>query len=181
MSRRYKIRTGMHILEPGDVIMNDRNKNAWGTYALWILFSEAVGGLSGWLTREGSRIYSETAKKPPLSPPDIVFPVVWGLLFALMGAGMAMVRLEPEAPERSRATAAFLAQLTFNFLWSIIFFNLRSYGFALVWLTALWLFILWMIFCFRSVRRTAAWLQIPYIVWTSFAAYLNLGVWLLNG
>ena len=171
----------MHILKPGDVIMNDRNKNAWKTYAFWILLSEAVGGLSGWLTREGNRIYSATAKNPPLSPPDITYPIVWGLLFALMGTGMAMVRLEPKMPDRSRATAVFLAQLTFNFFWSIIFFNLQNYGFAFVWLIALWLLILWMIFCFRRVRGLAAWLQVPYLVWTAFAAYLNLGVWMLNG
>lgn len=155
-------------------------KPAWKTYVLWILFAEAVGGLSGWLTREGTKIYNATIEQPLFSPPSIVFPIVWGILFALMGIGAARVYLAPASNARSRSLLLFLVQLTFNFFWSIIFFNLQRFGFAFLWLVVLWGLILWMILSFRKVDSLAAWLQVPYFLWVTFAAYLNFGVWMLN-
>jgi len=152
----------------------------WKVCAAAVLFTEAVGALSGWLTRDGTKIYTETVIKPPLSPPSLVFPIVWVILFALMGLGAARVWQSPSSPNRSRSLILFLVQLAFNFCWSLIFFNLRQYGFALVWLAALWLLILEMLLSFRKVDRPAAWMQIPYLLWVTFAAYLNFGVWLLN-
>ena len=152
----------------------------WKTYAFWILLCEAVGGLSGWLTREGTRIYQATVAQPPLSPPPLVFPIVWGILFALMGIGAARIYRTPPSGRRTRALAIFLLQLLFNFFWSIIFFNLQAFGFALLWLAALWGLILWMILAFARVEKTAALLQIPYLLWVTFALYLNAGVWVLN-
>ena len=153
---------------------------AWKTYAIWILIAEAVGGLSGWLTRRGAQQYDETIAKPPLSPPAWVFPVVWTLLFALMGIGAARIWMRQPSLRRTRALELFAVQLGFNFFWSIIFFNFQQFGLALLWLLILWALIVWMILAFRRVDRPAALLQIPYLLWVSFAAYLNLGVWLLN-
>ena len=153
---------------------------AWKTYAIWILIAEAVGGLSGWLTRRGAQQYDETIAKPPLSPPAWVFPVVWTLLFALMGIGAARIWMRQPSLRRTRALELFAVQLGFNFSWSIIFFNFQQFGLALLWLLILWALIVWMILAFRRVDRPAALLQIPYLLWVSFAAYLNLGVWLLN-
>ena len=155
-------------------------KPTWKTYLFWIIFSEAVGGLSGWLTREGTKIYNETVVQPPLSPPSFVFPIVWGILFALMGIGAARIYTAPASNARSRSLLLFLIQLLFNFFWSIIFFNLQNYGFAFVWLMTLWVLIIWMILSFHKVDRLAAWLQVPYLLWVTFAAYLNFGVWMLN-
>lgn len=152
----------------------------WTVYAAWIILAEAVGGLSGWLTREGAKSYSESIVQPPLSPPGIVFPIVWGLLFLLMGIGAARIWLAPASRERTRGIVLFLIQLAFNFFWSILFFNLRMYGAALVWLAVLWVLILGMLLTFRKVDRMAARLQIPYLLWVTFAAYLNFGVWMLN-
>ena len=152
-----------------------------GTYVLWILFAEAVGALSGWLTKDGAEIYSQSIAQPPLSPPAIVFPIVWGILFALMGIGAAIIYLAPPSSARSRSLLIFLIQLFFNFFWSIIFFNLQAFGFALIWLLILWAMIIWMIVSYSKVAPLAAWLQVPYLLWVTFAAYLNLGVWLLNG
>ena len=152
----------------------------WKTYAAWILFAEAVGALSGWLTRKGTKIYNETVVQPPFSPPAAVFPVVWGILFALMGIGAARVCHAPASAARSRSLLLFILQLAFNFFWSIIFFNLQAFGFAFLWLVILWALILLMILSFRRVDPLAAWLQIPYLLWVSFAAYLNFGVWQLN-
>lgn len=155
-------------------------KNNWKTYAFWVLLAEAVGALSGWLTREGVKVYEQTVTQPPLSPPGWVFPIVWAILFALMGVGAARIYLAPASNNRSRGLLLFLVQLAFNFLWSIVFFNLQAYFFALVWLLALWALILWMILAFRRVDKPAARLQVPYLLWVTFAAYLTFGVWMLN-
>lgn len=152
----------------------------WKPYLLWTVLAEAVGALSGWLTREGMRRFKAETLKPPLTPPGFVFPVVWALLFALMGAGAARVYLTPPSRERRRSLTLFAVQLAFNFFWSILFFSLRRYGLAFFWLIALWGLILWMTLSFRRVDPLAGWLQVPYLLWTAFAAYLNLGVWVLN-
>lgn len=156
------------------------NTHTWKIYGAWVLLAEAVGGLSGWLTREGSQRYSQTILQPPLSPPAIVFPIVWGILFLLMGIGAARIYLTSPSPARSRSLLIFLIQLSFNFFWSIIFFNFQAFGFSLVWLLLLWGLILAMIASFRPVDPAAAWLQVPYLIWVTFAAYLNFGVWILN-
>lgn len=156
------------------------NRSKWKTYAVWIALAEAVGALSGWLTREGARVYEASVSKPPLSPPGIVFPIVWAILFALMGIGAARIYQAPASGGRSRSLAIFLVQLAVNFFWSIIFFEFQAFGFAFLWLLLLWGLIVWMILSFRKVDRPAAWLQIPYLLWVTFAAYLNLGVWMLE-
>ena len=155
-------------------------QSKWKTYGLWILLVEAVGALSGWLTREGMETYKSQLVKPPLSPPGIVFPIVWGILFALMGIGVARVWLARPSRERNQALGVFALQLAFNFFWSIFFFNLQWFGFALGWLVVLWGLILWMTLLFRKVEPAGWWLQIPYLLWVAFAAYLNFGVWRLN-
>lgn len=156
------------------------NRTKIKTYLLWILLAEAVGSLAGWLTREDVKIYTDSIAQPPLSPPPLVFPVAWTILYALMGIGAARVSLAPDGPWRSRALAVFGLQLGMNFLWSILFFKFQRFGLALVWLIALWGAILWMISAFSRVDKAAARLQIPYLVWVAFAGYLNLGVWVLN-
>ena len=156
-------------------------KNHWKSYAGWILLSEAVGGLSGLLNRSGMEFYNRAVLKPPLSPPPIAFPIAWGILYALMGIGMARVRLTPPSLGRSRSLRLFLLQLGFNFIWSFLFFAFRSYGLAFFWLAVLWILIVRMILSFYDQDRPAAWLQLPYLLWVLFAAYLNLGVWKLNG
>ena len=102
------------------------------------------------------------------------------LFVTLMGIGTALVWRKPASRERTRSLILFIVQLAVNFFWSILFFNGQVYRFALVWLMLLWALIAWMILSFRSVDRTAALLQIPYLLWVTFAAYLNAGVWLLN-
>ena len=155
-------------------------KRTWKSYLLWILLAEAVGALSGWLTREGTVVYAQTIIKPPLSPPGWLFPVVWTVLYALMGFGAARIYLSPPSNMRSLGLNLFVAQLVVNFFWSPIFFNLQAFGLAFFWLLLLWGLVLWMILAFRKVDPPAAKLQIPYLLWLTFAAYLNCGVWYLN-
>ena len=155
-------------------------KQSWKVYILWMALTEGVGLLAGLLTREGARLYGEMVNKPPLSPPALVFPLVWTLLYALMGISAARIYLAPASRARTESLRLFFAQLGFNFLWSLIFFNLQAYGAAFLWLTVLFALLVWMTLCFREVDPLAAWLQLPYVVWAGFAGYLSFGVWMLN-
>ncbi len=155
-------------------------KKPWKTILLWVVIAEAVGFLAGILSRSGMDAYETTAQQPPLSPPMWLFPVVWGILYALMGISAGLVALQPPSQDRSKALNLMVAQLVVNFFWPLFFFNLQAYGFSLFWLILLWILVLLMILQMRKVLPLAAWLQIPYLLWLTFAVYLNAGVWYLN-
>lgn len=138
----------------------------------------AVGGLSALLSNMGMEAF-DAANKPPLTPPDWLFPVVWTILYVLMGIGAARVYREQDAESR-RALYLYGVQLFVNFFWSILFFNLQAYLGAFIWLLLLWVLILLMIRAFYNIDRAAGLMQIPYLLWVTFAGYLNFGVWLLN-
>ena len=152
----------------------------WKRYVFYIVLTEAVGIIAGILIRDGTKIYSETITKPPLSPPAILFPIVWTILYAVMGFSAARISLSPPTAARKRALYVYFAQLIFNFFWSIIFFSFQAFGVAFFWLLVLWALILWMILAFKKINPLAGYLQIPYLIWVTFAGYLNLGVWVLN-
>lgn len=99
----------------------------WKQYALGILLTQSIGALSGWLSRDGMQIFSASISQPPLSPPAFLFPIVWGVLYALMGIGAARIYLSPQSTERSMALNVYITQLIFNFFWSLIFFNAQAY------------------------------------------------------
>ena len=166
---------------PGHKLYRVMNMNSnRKTYAFWIILSEVTGLVAGLLTRSATQQFSEIAVQPPLSPPAILFPIVWTLLYALMGIGAARIRLAPPSDHRSRGINLFIAQLIVNFFWPLVFFNAQAYGFALIWLLFLWALVLWMILTWRKIDPLASKLQIPYLIWLTFAAYLNFGVWYLN-
>ena len=150
------------------------------TYALFLLSALGVGGLSALLTAGSMDIYKEVAT-PPLSPPSILFPIVWTVLYVLMGISAAWVYLTP-APrrEKRRAFVTYGISLFFNFFWSIFFFKLRLFLFSFFWLLALLFFVLKTVADYRDVSPRAAYLQIPYALWVTFAGYLNFGIWFLN-
>ena len=149
-------------------------------YIFWIGLAEGVGLLSGLLSRSATSTFGETVIQPPLSPPAIVFPIVWTVLYALMGIGVARVSLAPDRPARSQGLNLFVTQLIVNFFWPLIFFNAGAYGFAFLWLLLLLALVILMTLEFRKTDPLAAALQIPYLLWLLFAAYLNFGVWRLN-
>ena len=156
-----------------------KRKN-WKSYLLWIGLSEAVGIIAGLLTRGGILEFQTGTAQPPFSPPGYLFPVVWTRLYALMGVGAARISLTEASVNRSGGLNLFVVQLAVNFLWPLFFFNQQAYGFSLLWLLLLWILVLAMIFRFWKTDKTAALLQLPYLLWLSFAIYLNAGVWLLN-
>lgn len=156
-----------------------KNRKLW-TYAIAIAIPLAVGALSALLTRGGVDAL-DGIRQSPLTPPAVVFPIVWTVLYTLMGVSLARIWLAPDSTERTRSLSLFLYQLIFNFFWSIFFFNMRAFGLSLLWILALWALIGLMILSFYKVDQTAAWLQVPYFLWVTFAAYLTYTVWQLNG
>ena len=159
--------------------MIELNKSKIKPYAVSILLTLAVGGLSGFLTSMGMDSF-DALTKPPLTPPSFLFPIVWTVLFILMGVGAARIFMTEPTAARNRALIVYVVQLAVNFFWSIIFFNLQAYGFAFFWLILLWVLILTMIYLFCKVDKPAALMQIPYAIWVTFAGYLNLMIWLMN-
>lgn len=155
-------------------------KDDWKTYVFWILISEAVGFFAGFLIFDEIPIYAETVIKPPLSPQQWIFPVVWTILYAFMGISAARISLTPLSMQRSVGLNLMVTQLIVNFFWPLLFFNVQAFGFALMWLIILWILVLLMILFFREVDPLAAILQVPYLLWLTFALYLNGGVWYLN-
>jgi len=150
-------------------------------YIISVLIALAVGGVSALLTKNNMDIYN-TIRKPLLAPPSIVFPIVWGVLYVLMGIGSAMVynELNGEKLLRNSALKTYVIQLAVNFLWSILFFNLRAFLISFVWLLLLLVLVLVMSIQFIRIKPVAGYLQIPYILWIGFAGYLNFMIWLLN-
>lgn len=144
-----------------------------------LLIPLLVGGLSALLS--GGMENFGTLNKPPLSPPGWLFPVVWSILYLMMGFASYLV-YKSKAPtyQKNSALIAYGIQLFFNFFWSIIFFAWEKYLLAFIWLVLLWIFILITIIKFFAISKPAAYLMIPYLLWVTFAGYLNLGIFLLN-
>ncbi len=151
-------------------------------YVISVVIALAVGGISALLTMNNMDLYSKI-EQPALAPPPWLFPVVWTILYVLMGIGAALVynRKDFKPEETRNALIIYAVNLALNFFWSIIFFNLEAYLFAFIWLVALWIVIIAMIISFRKVSPVAAYLQIPYLIWVTFAGYLNLAIYILNG
>lgn len=155
-------------------------KKNWKTYALFVGITLFIGALSALFSRNGMEGFQENVTQPLLSPPMILFPVVWTVLYILMGVGAARVYLEGAKVGKNRCLNLYVVQLVFNFFWSLIFFNARAYGFAFLWLLILLFLVIWMTFCFWKTDKLSGILQIPYILWLLFAAYLNFAIWQLN-
>lgn len=151
-----------------------------GLLAKCIAIPLLVGGLSAFLTMGGMKTF-ESLNQPPLSPPGWLFGVVWTILYTLMGISTYLVvRSDASETQINRALSVYVYQLIANFLWPTFFFNFGWYLFSFIWLIFLWVLVLIMIVRFYQISKAAGLLQIPYLIWLTFAAYLNLGIWLLN-
>lgn len=139
----------------------------------------AIGGLSALLS--GGMENFKNLNKPPLSPPGWLFPLVWTILYLMMGFASYLV-YNAKAPtyKKNSALLFYAVQLFFNFFWSIFFFRFEAYLFAFFWLLALWVLIITTIFKFWKIRKSAGILMLPYLLWVTFAAYLNLSIYLIN-
>ena len=144
-----------------------------------LAISLGTGGLAAWISYDAFAKYA-TLTLPPLAPPAWVFPVVWTILYVLMAVSIYRVQMSLGCGSKRTAYWLYGMQLVFNFFWTMFFFTLEIRLFAFFWLIALIILVVLMIQSFRRHDPVAAWLQIPYLIWLIFAAYLNLGVYLLN-
>ena len=155
-------------------------KVKWKQLVICVALPLAVGALAGLLSRGGMESY-QSVYKPLLAPPAWVFPVMWTILYVLMGVASWLVRSSNASPERiRRAMGAYALQLAANFIWPLIFFVLGAWLLAFVWLILLFALALVCALRFGYIDARAGKLMAPYLLWLFFAAYLNLGVYLLN-
>lgn len=152
----------------------------WKKLIVSILIPLAVGGAAA-LIANGSFKDFEALNKPPLAPPAWAFPAAWTLLYILMGIAAYLVYSSEKYPGRiERALTFYAVQLFMNFCWTLIFFNLKLYLAAFIWLVLLWGAIAGTALLFRFISKPAGWLMLPYLAWVTFAGYLTLGVYILN-
>ena len=154
-------------------------KIKWTDLILLVVGTELVGVLSALISGGGFSGFYQQLEKPPLAPPGWLFPVVWSILYALMGISAYLIW---NSGDKRRRTALLLygAQLLANFLWTPVFFGLRSLEGAAAVVIVMLILITAMIFSFYRISKTAAYLNIPYLLWTGFAAYLTIGVLVLQ-
>ena len=155
-------------------------KTDWKRLLLCLAIPLGVGGLAALLTGGSMADYSEM-NQPPLAPPGWLFPVVWTLLYLMMGyASYRIITSGGTQQQIQKSLALYGAQLAVNFLWPLIFFGLQWYLAAFFVLLLLWLLVALTIGAFARLDDTAADLLLPYILWITYAAYLNVGAYLLN-
>ena len=153
-----------------------KNKNL-SILAISVLIPIAVGSISALLS--GNMDIYSTLNKPPLSPPGYIFPIAWTILYILMGISSYIIYMS-QSPNREKALKIYAVQLAINFFWSILFFGFSQYFLSFLWLALLITVIIVMIREFYQISPLAAWLQIPYLLWCLFAAYLNFMIFRLN-
>lgn len=171
---------------------------------LFVLLCLAVGAVGSLFTAEAITIWYSTLIKPPLNPPNWIFGPVWTILYVLMGISLFLVwkngwkvrnpllaykrkawnrwseRFWVGNLQKQNIIAVFSVQLVLNALWSYLFFGLHHPGLAFFEILALWFAIIYTIINFYRVSKLAAWLLVPYILWTTFAIYLNYSIWIQN-
>ena len=154
-------------------------KHKWKPLLISLAIPLAAGG-AGALLSGGMQEYPGL-QRPPLSPPGWVFPIVWSVLYLLMGySSYRTYASEASRADRWKALTFYGIQLFLNFLWPVVFFGLGWYWAAFIVLLALWILIYLTMHMFGLIDDTAENLLIPYLLWVTFAGYLNLGVALLN-
>ncbi len=139
-----------------------------------------IGGISGWLSGDGINSWYPSLIKPSFNPPAWVFGPVWTVLYLLMGYSFYRIWMQPVSIHRIKATRLFIAQITLNFFWSLLFFRWQLTGWATIEIIVLWITMILMIKAFIKLDSFAGYLQIPYLLWVSFASLLSGSLWYLN-
>lgn len=150
----------------------------WKSLAINLGISLGTGVLSALITKNSMGIY-QNINLPKLAPPSVLFPIVWTILFILMGISSYII-YESNSNQKQSAIKIYAIQLLINFIWPILFFNLNLYLIAFFWIVLLWIFILRMLIIFNQISHIASYLQIPYFLWVTFASYLNFMIYFLN-
>ena len=148
--------------------------------AIAILLPLAVGSVAAYITSD-AMVKFYMMNKPPLSPPGWLFPVVWSILYVMMGiASYLIYQMDAKDEDVKKSMKLYLAQLGVNFFWSILFFRFEWYLAAFLWLVLLWILIFLTMRQYKKLNKTACYLMLPYLFWVTFAGYLNLGIYFLN-
>lgn len=150
------------------------------TLIICIAIPVSVGGISGFITSSEIGGWFASLQKPVFNPPNYLFAPVWTLLYTLMGISLYLIWTSPSGENRKKALQIFGVQLFFNFWWSILFFSFHLLVVSIVDILLMWLLIIYMIKEFRKIRASAAYMNIPYLLWVSFASILNISIWWLN-
>jgi benzodiazapine receptor len=141
------------------------------------LFVGAIGGIA---TVSGVSGWYVTLNKPIFNPPNFLFGPVWTMLYILMAISFYLILQSDKSILRTRAILIFCIQLFLNFCWSFLFFKFQLVGIAFIEIILIWLSIFVMLIYFYKINKTASYLQIPYLLWVSFASILNGSIWVLN-
>jgi tryptophan-rich sensory protein len=147
--------------------------------SLSILLPLIIGGISSYFTASNIESWYVTLNKPSFNPPNYLFGPVWTTLYVLMGISFFLI-ISSAKKEKNKLIGIYLIQLTLNFLWSFIFFKFHALGIAAVEIIILWISILMMIMMFYKANKWAGLINIPYLLWVSFASVLNISIYLLN-
>jgi len=145
-----------------------------------IVLPMVFGGLSGFLTANSINGWYSTLQQPSFNPPNWVFGPVWTTLYLIMGISLYRIWSLPATEERNHAIKIFALQMTLNFFWSLIFFKWHLIGLALAEIIVMWFMIATMIHYFRKLDAVAGYMNIPYLLWVSFASALNGAYFILN-
>ena len=155
-----------------------KKSKAW-VYIISVLIAYAVALLSLLFTKDSMQQYS-LLDKPPLAPDSIVFPIVWGILYTLMGISSAIIYLS-HSRQKKPALTVYAVQLVLTFVWTLLFFKLKLRLASLVLLVVMVILVISMIVRFGRIKPIAGYMNIPYLLWLLFATYLNVGTYILNG
>jgi benzodiazapine receptor len=147
--------------------------------SLSILLPLIIGGISGYFTASNIESWYVTLNKPSFNPPNYLFGPVWTSLYVLMGISFFLIWNSTKAG-KNKLIGIYLFQLALNFLWSFIFFKFHALGIAAIEIIILWMSILMMIIMFYKTNKWAGLINIPYLLWVSFASVLNISIYLLN-
>lgn len=150
--------------------MNNKIKNFFRLFLPII-----IGGIVGFLIKD--YIDYEYINKPPLAPPKIFFPIAWSIIYLLMGISYYLFRKDHED---TLTTIVYYIQLFINALWSIVFFIFKWRFFSILWIILLDIFVILLIYLFYKKKPISAYLNIPYLLWSLFATYLTIGIYILN-
>ena len=145
-----------------------------------IVLPLGIGAFAGMFTSQAIPGWYNTLNSPSFSPPNWIFGPVWTMLYIVMGISLYLIWDLPPDNERNLALIAFGVQLLFNFCWSFIFFYFKMIGFAFLEIVVLWICIVFMLILFYRIKPMAAYINLPYLLWVSFATILNAGYYFLN-
>ena len=156
------------------------NKTLTLKFLISILLPVSLGAIAGMFTSQSVPEWYATLNRPSFNPPNWIFGPVWTTLYILMGISFFLIWKQEASKERNRAILFFMLQLLLNFAWSFIFFYFNMIGLALVEIVLLWISIVLMLVVFYKIKPIASYINIPYLLWVTFATVLNASYYILN-